>query len=213
MIYKNFLFFLLFLFVCNFLISAESSTKTENAILMNCAYSNNGQLQLMALTSLLTKYQKDGSLDKEFLQIPIDLAQEGLLFENNKNLDVQLKAISILGEIGGQEALNSLSNILISSKDAKILIEAVHASSQITAEDYKYFINALGTVMKQQHSQFKDNEFAFVSLTAIDNMTQKAGNILTSEILGIMMIYSEGEYNQKVKEYSRNLLNLILTKR
>ncbi|MDA3810433.1 MAG: hypothetical protein PF518_08910 [Spirochaetaceae bacterium] len=180
---------------------------------MNCAYSNNGQLQLMALTSLLTKYQKDGSLDKEFLQIPIDLAQEGLLFENNKNLDVQLKAISILGEIGGQEALNSLSNILISSKDAKILIEAVHASSQITAEDYKYFINALGTVMKQQHSQFKDNEFAFVSLTAIDNMTQKAGNILTSEILGIMMIYSEGEYNQKVKEYSRNLLNLILTKR
>jgi len=197
----------------NINLSAENSVKQDNSVLIHCAYSNDEQLQLVALDSLLAKYKQDGSLKKEMIQIPIDLAQEVSTIETGENPIVQLKAIKILGEVGGQDALNGISNLLMSCNNSLILLEAVNSSSQITADDYRYFINALGTVMKQQHSLFKDSGFAYASLSAIDNITKKTGNILTSEVLGIMMVYSEDEYLQKVRDYSRELLNTILTER
>jgi hypothetical protein len=67
--------------------------------------------------------------------------------------------------------------------------------------------------MKKQHSLYRDNGFALASLQAIDTMTEKAGNILSSEILGMMMIYSENGYDKNVKDYSRKLLQTILSER
>lgn len=201
------IFFILFSLLI-FEISSETAGNSSNSILINCAYSDDEQLQLMALNSLLAKYKKEGTLEQEILKIPLDLAQGSI-----DDLQVQLRAIKVLGEIGGQQSLAGLSGILISSNDSIILTEVVNASSGINCDDYDCFINALGTVMKKQHSQFKNNGFAYASLGAIDNMTKTAGNILSSEILGIMMLYSNSEYDQEVRDYSRRLLQLILTER
>jgi hypothetical protein len=213
-------FLLIFISVFNISLSADTTGKPDNSLLRNCAYGNDEQLQLMALNSILAKYRKDGSISGEMMQIPINLAIDGMGRKSSesgipamRNIEVQLKAIGILGEIGGQESLNNLSNLLLTSSDSIILTEAVRASSGITADDYGYYINALGSVMTRQHSLFHDEGFAYTSLRAIDNVTENAGNILTSEVLGIMMIYSDYGYVQKVREYSRKLLKEILTER
>ena len=212
--------FFLFMSLIFIEIPAETAGKPDNTILFNCAYSNDSQLQLMALNSLKAKVTGEVNLDEKDIQILVDLSNRSLLIDNNgkeTNIivspEVRIKAMGILGEVGGQKSLNAISDILRSSNDSIILIEAVKSSNTIVADDYRYFINTLSTVMKKQHSLFRDNGFANTALTAIDSVTSKTGNILTSEILGLMMLYSEGEYSQEVKDYSRHLLKVILTER
>ncbi len=214
------LFVYIILMVCPICLSADIPGKPDVAILISCAYSNDEELQMMALDSLIGKYRKEGNISKEIIQIPVDLAQKGTLSKNYENgivvntgIEVRLKAIKILGEIGGQTALDGLTEVLLTSKDSITIIETVNAASHITAENYDYFLSVLGSKMKTQHSLYKNNAFAFASLNTINSITQKAGNILTSEILGIMMIYSEGEYLHKVRDYSRELLRIILKDR
>lgn len=188
--------------------TAETNSKNNQSIIISCAYNGDEALQLMALDSLLAEYRKMGTLEREILLIPENLAQNTLV-----NIKVRLKAIDVLGEIGGENSLISLSGLLMSSNDTMILTEAVKSSSNIDSDDYRNFINALGTVMKKQHSLFMDNSFAITALNAIDKITETAGNILTSEIMGMMMLYSGSEYDQHVKEYSRSLLQKILSER
>jgi hypothetical protein len=187
---------------------AETAENPDNSIILSCAYSDDKQLQIMALNSLLIQFRKDGTLSKELLEIPRILA-----LSPPGNLEVKLKAINILGSIGGNESLSTLSNILSSNNDSLILTEVVNASSKINSEDYRCFVNALASAMKRQHSLFKDNGFAIASLMAIDSITENAGNILSSEILGMMMLYSGNGYEKEVREYSRKLMQTILSER
>ena len=118
----------------------------------------------------------------------------------------QLKAIQLLGEIGGQESLDSITALLFLSTNQRILFESIYSSSIIEAQNYDEYLEAMVNVMENQHLLHLDNGFAYAAMSALDNITENAGIMLTPDIVKILLIYSSSGYIQSVRDYSRVLL-------
>jgi len=212
-IYRSFsAILLLFVFISG--LSAEKQiTDIEKTIIISCAYTDDVQLRQKALDTILLRYERDHFVDDEIMKVVIYLAELGIktrIYEDLKlleyDIEINLNAIKLLGRIGGQEALDCITSILLTSTNSRILLESIDSSTQFISQDYRGFMIALEKVMVNQHHINLDNMFAFTALTAIDHIVINTDTVLSADIIDIMMTYMNSAYIQKVLDYSLEIL-------
>ena len=209
---RSYFIFILFI-IFSSLIIAQNSVDIEKTLIISYAYGDDVQLHHKALDSIQTRYRRNGVIEDEIKKIVFGMAEssirretyeDGVLIKTDH--DVQLKAIQLLGELGGQDSLDSLTQLLLLSTNQPILLESIYSSSILKAQNYDEYLAAMVHVMENQHYRSMDNGFAYAAVTALDNITDNTDVMLTPDIIKILLLYSSSGYIQSVRDYSRVLL-------
>lgn len=211
-LYRIFLLFLLFI-ILPLDISAQDNVDIDKTLILSYAQSDDVQLHVKALDSIHIRLNKTGSIDSEIMQIVTAMAEssirketyeEGIRIKTDHN--VQLKAIKLLGEISGQESLDSVTALLLLSNNQPLLLQSIHSSALIHAENYNEYLLALVKAMENQHILNQDNGFAYAAMSALDVLTEFEDVMLTPRIIEILLIYSSSGYIQSIRDLAMNLL-------
>lgn len=104
---------------------------------------------------------------------------EGGRVVNNFSM-VRKEAVRILGEIGGQNARDSILNIFRNENETMVLTEAVLALSKAGVDENGEVLDLISWTMHSQTAVNKDNTFANASLSAIQKLA-KDNNGLNDE--------------------------------
>ena len=194
-------------------VNAQNAVDIEKTLITSYSMSDDIQLHHKVLEIIRTRFDEGREIDDDIMNIIKAMAKSSItkeVYEDGihikTNLEVQLKSISLLGELGGQEALDSMTALLKLSNVYPILLETINSSAAIKAESYDEFIDALVAVMKKQHYLTLDNGFAFAALYTLDRLTEDTGIMLTPEVIKILLTYSESAYIKSVHDYIRKLL-------
>lgn len=208
---------LLFIFIQIFPLLSQTSVDIEKTLIMSYAESDDTALHFKALESIETRFNEKSELDSDCMSIVSAMAkssiitevyEDGILIKTNQ--EVQLAAIGLLGRIGGQEALDDITDLLVHSREYPIVYEAVSSSALIKAEDYSDFLASMVKIMTYEHYTGMDNAFAHTSLITLDSLMTHYGVLLTPDLIKIILLYNENAYMHKVQDLARVILRKYL---
>ncbi|MBI9099245.1 MAG: HEAT repeat domain-containing protein [Spirochaetaceae bacterium] len=115
----------------------------------------------------------------EIIDILGDLSAEGIdkrVVEGGRVINnfsmVRKEAVRILGEIGGENARNSILEIFKNENETMVLTEAVLALSKAGIDEDGEVLDLISWTMHSQTAVNKDNTFANASLSAIQKLAK-----------------------------------------
>lgn len=165
----------------------KSTVKAQ--IIRSQAESPDRDMKIIAIQDI-EEMIHNGEVDEnsvEIIDILGDLSAEGVdkqVVEGGRVVNnfsmVRKEAVRILGEIGGENARDSILNIFRNENETMVLTEAVLALSKAGADENGEVLDLISWTMHSQTAANKDNTFANASLSAIQKLA-KDGNGLNDE--------------------------------
>ena len=222
---RNITFFLIVLAVISgFPLSAQESEQTiEQLYLQNAiktqiikteASSLDREIKMVALESIEEMINANEA-NPEIAAILRELSGEGVtsvIREEgvviNDFPEIRRESARLLGELGTQEAADSLQTILLTDTEPMVLSEAVISISKIDVQDTVMRDRALVEIIYRQSAVNKDNNFAIAYLEAVENIIVregKIGNIAIIEEVAKLADARQG-YINKVRQRAFKLL-------
>ena len=122
--------------------------------------------------------------------------------------DVRREAARILGELGTEEAANTLGTILLTDPEPMVMSEAVLAISKIDVEDKDTRNKSMAAAIYRQTAVKKDNNFAYTFLQSVENVARREGSITNPMIFEEIAKIADARngYNRVVRERAFQLL-------
>ena len=158
----------------------------EVQIISEQASSTDYEMKLLALKSLKGMVD-EGRItqdDERVMQILDSLSKEGVgkvVREDGRQINnfpmVRREACAILGQIGGEDAKNSLLNVLLSDNEPMVRAEAVYSLGLIGLNENNEVTKIISWVILQQDLTRPDNNFAFASILALEKIAEKNNGI------------------------------------
>ncbi len=213
---RNITFFLIVLAVISgFPLSAQESEQTiEQLYLQNAiktqiikteATSLDREIKMVALESIEEMINANEA-NPEIAEILRELSGEGvtsIIREEgvviNDFPEIRRESARLLGELGTQEAADSLQTILLTDTEPMVLSEAIISISKIDVQDTVMRDRALAEIIYRQSAVNKDNNFAIAYLEAVENIIVregKIGNIAIIEEVAKLADARQGYINQ-----------------
>ncbi len=210
--------------ISGFPLSAQESEQTiEQLYLQNAiktqiikteAASLDRDIKMVALESI-EKMINENETNPEIATILRELSGEGvtsIIREEgiviNDFPEIRREAARLLGELGTQEAADSLKTILLTDTEPMVMSEAVIAMSKIDVQDIAMRDRVLAEIIYRQSAVNKDNNFAIAYLEAVENIIGregKIGNIMIIEEVAKLADARQG-YIKQVRQRAFKLL-------
>ena len=160
----------------------------EIRIIREQAITQDRELKMLALENIqemLYNGKLEGDTTAREAHVILDyLAGEGLtrmIRENNRLVnyypEVRRQAINLLGQLGGDEAKESIVQILLTEAEPMVLAEAAYALGLIGINENNEVSRSLASVVLSQDTIAPDNNFAFASLLAFEKIAQSNSGI------------------------------------
>ncbi|MCG8453399.1 MAG: HEAT repeat domain-containing protein [Spirochaetales bacterium] len=192
----------------------QSAIKTQ--VVKTLAAAADRELKMIAITNIAEMIE-DGTAasNPEIIPILSDLAGEGVTnivreqgHVQNDFPDVRREAARILGELGTEEAANTLGTILLTDPEPMVMSEAVLAISKIDVEDKDTRNRSMAAAIYRQTAVKKDNNFAYTFLQSIENVARREGTITNPMIFEEIAKIADARngYNRVVRERAFQLL-------
>ena len=150
------------------------------------------------------------------MQILDSLSKEGVgkvVREDGRQINnfpmVRREACAILGQIGGEDAKNSLLNVLLSDNEPMVRAEAVYSLGLIGLNENNEVTKIISWVILQQDLTRPDNNFAFASILALEKIAEKNNGINDEELYRAVITIAQGNYIRDVKYKALDLLNTL----
>jgi len=188
----------------------------EIRIIKEQAVSEDREMKLLALR-YLQEMVDEGRItgdDTVAIEVLDYLSSEGIgriTRENglqvNNFPDVRRMACSILGQIGGEAAKDTLVDVLMSDNEPMVRSEAVYALGQIGLNENNEVSRAIAWIILQQDAVRPDNNFAFAALLALGKIAEKNNGIKDEEVYRAVLAIASGNYIRDVKYKAREILN------
>lgn len=144
------------------------------------------------------------------------LAGEGLEREVRENRrvinyypEVRRRAANLLGQIGGENAKDSLVRVLLTDIEPMVRAEAAYALGIIGINDNNETSQALAAAVLAQDIINPDDNFAYASLLAFDKIAQANGGINDSSALEAIIRIAQGPYIRTVRVKAVELLDAL----
>jgi len=120
--------------------------------------------------------------------------------------DIRRQAARYLGQIGTEEARDSLLEICQFENEPMVLQEAIKALGDIGLNDNNETITNIAWVMRRFDNLNPDNLMAIATIDAFEKIARKNGGISSPEAIQILMRIAEGQYIRPVQERARQLI-------
>lgn len=172
--------------------------------------------KLMALKNIKEMID-DGKVsegDSEVHYILDYLAQEGIGREVNEsgrivnNMPIVRKeACTLLGEIGGEDAKNTLVDITLKDDETMVLSEAVYALGKLGINEDNQVSQAIASVVLTQNALSPDDNFAYSALLALEKLASANEGLNDPLAFQAIIAIAQGSYIRPVKMKANELLN------
>ena len=184
------------------------SQDIELQILRSQASSNDRQIQMLALQSIRSMGQDGNSKNNPGVSAVLQaLATEGLQRQvregnvvANNFPDVRREACNLLGDMGGQQAKDTLLTVLLDEKEPMVLAEAVYALGKIGLNDNNDVASHISRVLNHETAMVApDNNLAFACMLAIEKLGAKTGGVSDPEVINALLNVASGNYIRDVR--------------
>ena len=184
----------------------------ELMIIRETARSQSREQKLIALEYIGEALDR-GSTNDELRQTLQYLVEEGtrsVTRENNRVVnnfpDVRRRSARLLGQVGTEEATNSLLGILEFESEPMVITEAIKSLGDIGINNNDRTIIGIIQVARRNDSLNRDNQIALATIDAFEKIARKDGALTNPEAIQLLMRISEGTYITPIKERARQLL-------
>jgi hypothetical protein len=154
-----------------------------------------------------------GNTSKDITQALEYLSLEGVLNqsrENNRLInnypDVRRQAARYLGQVGTEEAKNSLLKICQYDNEPMVLQEAVKSLGDIGINNNDEAVSRITWVVSRFDNLNPDNILAIATIDAFEKFAKNNNGVLHPEAIRLVMRISEGPYITPVKVRARQFL-------
>lgn len=120
--------------------------------------------------------------------------------------DVRRQATRYLGQIGTEEARQSLISILQNENEPMVLQEAIKALGDIGTNENNETVAQIAWVMRRYDSLNPDNIMAVATIDAFEKIARANGGIHSPDAIQTLIRIAEGSYITPVKERARQLI-------
>lgn len=199
------------------------STRMEVNIISELALGDTREQKLAAL-DILEQMMGDGRVstgDIEVHNVLAGLAAEGttrMVRENNRLInyfpDVRRRAAKLLGELGGENARDTLIEIANSDDEPMVLAQAVYGLGVIGINDNNESLKAIASVIDSDSKRpVPDNNLAVASLLAIERIAEKNGGFPDEPdprfVFRSIIAVQQGNYSSNVRSWAELLLDKL----
>ena len=125
--------------------------------------------------------------------------------------DVRRQSAKYLGQMGTEEARQSLLEILQFENEPMVLQEAIKSLGDIGANDDNETVKYIAWVMNRFNSTNPDNLMALATIDAFEKIARQNSGISSPDAVRALVLVSEGQYVTPVKERARQLLAELRT--
>ena len=154
-----------------------------------------------------------GSTNEEIRETLEYLSREGrrtVVRENGRIInnfpDVRRQAARYLGQIGTEEAVLALIEILQFENEPMVLQEAVKSLGDIGINNNNDTVANIVWVARRFDNLNPDNLLAIATIDALEKIARKNGGLSYPDAIQLLLRISEGSYIRPVQERARQLL-------
>ena len=174
--------------------------------------------KLMALKNIeeMIDEGKVSDGDPEVHYILDYLAQEGLGREVNEggrminNMPIVRKeACTLLGELGGEDAKNTLVDIALKDDETMVLSEAVYALGKLGMNDDNQVSQAVASIVLSQNVMGPDDNLAYSALLSFEKLADANSGLSDPLAFQAIIAIAQGSYIRPVKMKANELLNSL----
>ena len=172
--------------------------------------------KLMALKNI-EEMIDDGKVsdgDPEVHYILDFLAQEGLgreTIENGRMVNnmpiVRKESCTLLGELGGEDAKNTLIDIALKDDEPMVLSEAVYALGKLGMNDNNQVSQTVASIVLSQNTLGPDDNLAYSALLAFEKIASANGGLNDPLAFQAIIAIAQGNYIRPVKMKANEILN------
>ncbi len=172
--------------------------------------------KLMALKNIeeMIDEGKVSEGDPEVHYILDYLAQEGIGREINEggrmvnNMPVVRKeACTLLGELGGEDAKNTLVDIALKDNETMVLSEAVYALGKLGMNENNQVSQAIASIILSQNAIGPDDNFAYSALLSFEKLAAANNGLSDPLAFQAIIAIAQGNYIRPVKMKANELIN------
>jgi hypothetical protein len=153
-----------------------------------------GALEYLALEGILHKTRENGRLTNNFP-------------------DVRMRAVNFLGELGTEDAKNTLIKLLIAEPEPMVITEAFRSLAKIGINNNGDASNAIAWVLNHFESTMADERMAFTALDTFEQLAEtndSAANLTV--ITTLSRLASSSHYNRNIRDRARAVLEKMRLK-
>lgn len=174
--------------------------------------------KLMALKNIeeMIDEGKVSEGDPEVHYILDYLAQEGLGREINEagrminNMPIIRKeACTLLGELGGEDAKNTLVDIALKDNETMVLSEAVYALGKLGLNDENQVSQTVASIILTQNALGPDDNLAYSALLSFEKIAEANSGLGDPLAFQAIIAIAQGSYIRPVKMKANELLNSL----
>jgi hypothetical protein len=186
------------------------------AILKEQAASMDRDSKLLSLKSIKEMID-DGKVSDESPEVHyiLDfLAQEGVgreVIESGRMINnmpvVRKEACTLLGEIGGEDAKNTLIDIVLKDTEPMVLSEAVYALGKIGINENNQVSQAISSIVLTQNTLGPDDNLAYAALLSYEKIASANSGLTDPLAFQAIIAIAQGNYIRPVKMKANKLLN------
>ena len=176
--------------------------------------------KLMALKNIeeMIDEGKVSDGDPEVHYILDYLAQEGIGREINEggrlvnNMPIVRKeACTLLGELGGEDAKNTLIDITLKDDETMVLSEAVYALGKLGINEDNQVSQAIASIVLSQNALGPDDNFAYSALLSFEKLADANEGLNDPLAFQAIIAIAQGSYIRPVKMKANEILNKLRT--
>jgi hypothetical protein len=142
------------------------------------------------------------------------LALEGIVNQTRENGRlinnfplVRKQAVTYLGDMGTEEAKNTLIRVLLTDPEPMVLTEAVKSLAKLGINDNEETVNDIAYIIKRFDALLKpDNLLALSAIEAFEKFAEANTGIRSPEVIRVLMSISEGTYIKPVQERAKRVM-------
>jgi hypothetical protein len=141
------------------------------------------------------------------------LSMEGVMNKARENgrlvnnfPDVRRKAAEYLGDLGTEEAKNTLLKVVVADPEPMVLQEAVKSLAKIGLNDNEETVNAIAWIVTRFDVLNPDNLLALSAVDAFEKIAEKNGGIKDPNAIRVLIRIAEGPYIKPVQNRAKQVI-------
>jgi HEAT repeat protein len=182
------------------------SQDLELQIMRSQARANDREMKELALRSIRDMVE-NGQTPEGVYVILESLAAEGVGRQVRSNgsvvnyfPEIRRQAAELLGQVGGEQAKDTLVGILRDDPEAMVLAEAAYALGQIGInENNEVSDHMVQALLRENSSPTPDNNLAFSLIISLERLSEQNGGLPDPEVLNVLLETASSPYIRTVR--------------
>jgi hypothetical protein len=200
--------------------SVEESYLQQSIELMIIREQSRAESRDMKLVALeyIGEAIDNGNTGDDIRQALEYLALEGIATQTRENgrlmnnyPDVRTRAATYLGDLGTEEAKDTLMKVLLADPEPMVLTEAVKSLGKIGLNDEEQTAEAISWVVTRFDVLNPDNLLALSAIDAFEKLADANGGIKSAAVVRTVIRIAEGPYINPVRNRAKEFLNTLRT--